>query len=58
MTDPPISIDHLLKEEYFFLQKVVEDFDTKSITIKTWSVSGSLVLVYRGKLERISVVVS
>lgn len=48
MADPPISIDHLLKEEYFFLQKVVEDFDTKSITIKTWSVSGSLVLVGAG----------
>jgi len=38
----------LLKEEYFFLQKTYEDFDSKSITIKTWSVSCSLVLIGAG----------
>ena len=29
----------LLKEEYFYLQKIVEDFDSKSLTIKAWSVT-------------------
>lgn len=32
----------LLKEEYFHLQKVVEDFDSKSLTIKSWSVTLSM----------------
>lgn len=31
-----------LKEEYFHLQKVIEDFDSKSITIKAWSVTLSM----------------
>jgi hypothetical protein len=31
----------LLKEEYFSLQKAVEDFDGKALTIKTWSVTAS-----------------
>jgi hypothetical protein len=35
----------LLKEEYFHLQKVIEDFDNKTLTIKTWSISGSLVII-------------
>lgn len=29
----------LLKEEYFHLQKVIEDCDQRSINIKTWSVT-------------------
>lgn len=28
----------LLKEEYFWLQRIIEDFDTKSLEIKKWSV--------------------
>jgi hypothetical protein len=31
--------EQLLKEEYFHLQKTVEDFDQRSITIKNWSVT-------------------
>lgn len=41
----------LLKEEYFHLQKVVEDFDSKSITIKAWSVTGSFVAISTGLKE-------
>ena len=50
--DQPISLDGLLTEEYFFLQKTVEDFDSKSITIKAWSVSGSLVLIGAGLSDK------
>jgi hypothetical protein len=32
----------LLKDEYFFLQKVYEDFDNKSLQIKGWIASGSV----------------
>ncbi len=32
----------LLKEEYFVLQKIYEDFDGKSLTIKGWIASGSI----------------
>lgn len=31
-----------LKEEYFHIQKVVEDFDAKELTIKAWSVTLSM----------------
>lgn len=34
--------DDALKEEYFHIQKVVEDFDAKSLTIKAWSVTLSM----------------
>jgi len=44
----PIELDTLLKEEYFHLQRVIEDFDSKTITIKTWSVTGSLVVIGAG----------
>jgi hypothetical protein len=33
----------LLKEEYFHLQKTVEDFDQRTLSIKTWSVTTSMV---------------
>src|SRR5437868_6915089 len=33
----------LLKEEYFHLQKTVEDFDQRTLTIKAWSVTTSMV---------------
>ena len=32
----------LLKEEYFHLQKTVEDFDQRSLTIKAWSITTSM----------------
>jgi hypothetical protein len=32
----------LLKEEYFHLQKTVEDFDQRALTIKAWSVTTSM----------------
>lgn len=46
------NIDLLLKDEYFHLQKVVEDFDGKSITIKAWSVTGSLVIIGAGLSDK------
>ena len=36
-----IDLD-LVKEEYFHLQKIVEDFDQRGLTIKGWSVTVSL----------------
>jgi len=33
----------LLKSEYLHLQKVIEDFDGRAVTIKAWSISFSLV---------------
>jgi hypothetical protein len=33
----------LLKEEYFHLQKTVEDFDQRTLSIKAWSVTTSMV---------------
>jgi hypothetical protein len=32
----------LLKEEYFHLNKIVEDFDQRALTIKAWSVTLSM----------------
>jgi hypothetical protein len=34
---------NLVKDEYLYLQKVIEDFDGRIITIKAWSVTFSLV---------------
>lgn len=34
-----------LQAEYFYLQKVIEDFDARSITIKAWSITFSLAAV-------------
>jgi len=34
------NVNHdLLEKEYFHLQRVVEEFDSKSLTIKAWSVT-------------------
>jgi hypothetical protein len=33
----PIDAGQLLRDEYFQLQKTVEDFDGRSLTIKAWS---------------------
>lgn len=35
----------LLKEEYFHLQKTVEDFDQRGLTIKAWSVTASMAAI-------------
>jgi hypothetical protein len=34
---------NLVRDEYLHLQKVIEDFDARTITIKAWSVTFSLV---------------
>jgi hypothetical protein len=39
MTDDRIA---LLKEEYFHLQKTVDDFDQRTLNIKAWSVTTSM----------------
>ena len=36
------TMDETLIKEYFHLQEVVEEFDSKSLTIKAWSVSLSM----------------
>ncbi len=40
--EKPKETKALIKDEYLHLQKVVEDFDARTITIKSWSVSFSL----------------
>jgi hypothetical protein len=34
-----------LKDEYLHLQKVIEDFDGRAVTIKAWSITFSLVVI-------------
>ena len=46
----------LLAQEYLHLQKVIEDFDGKSLTIKAWSVSFSLVAIGSAFVSHSSVV--
>ncbi len=38
-------VTRLLKEEYFHIQSVIENFDGRMLTIKNWSVSFSLVAI-------------
>jgi len=40
---PPSSIDAALQAEYYHLQKTIEDFDGRALTIKAWSVTFGLV---------------
>jgi uncharacterized membrane protein len=40
-----VSIDTALQTEYFHLQKTIEDFDGKAMTIKAWSVTFSLAVI-------------
>jgi hypothetical protein len=35
----------LLKEEYFFLQKAYEDFDSRALTVKGWSATVALAAI-------------
>jgi hypothetical protein len=41
----------LLKEEYFHLQRTVEEFDQRALTIKSWSVTTSMVGIAAGFLQ-------
>jgi hypothetical protein len=48
-----IDVDEWLKEEYFHLQKTVEEFDGRTLTIKAWSVTFSatgLALAYQQRV--------
>ena len=38
------EINSSIEKEYFHLQKIVDDFDAKSLTIKAWSVSLSVTI--------------
>ena len=49
----PIDAEQLLKDEYFQLQKTVEDFDGRSLTIKAWSATlstGGIGLAYQQEM--------
>lgn len=45
-----------LQAEYFYLQGVIEDFDSRAITIKTWSISFSLAGIGGGFASQTKVV--
>jgi hypothetical protein len=45
-----------LQAEYFHLQKTVEEFDSKAITIKAWSVTFGLVAIVGAFTSRASLV--
>jgi len=40
-----VAENDFLSQEYFHLQKVIEDFDSKALTVKTWSVTFSAVAI-------------
>src|SRR5262245_33643587 len=42
---PASDVITLLTQEYFHLQKTVEDFDLRAVTIKAWSVTASMVVM-------------
>lgn len=50
------KIADLLLAEYFQIQKVVEDFDAKALTIKAWSVTLSATGIVAGYVEAKSMV--
>ena len=37
----PAQLDAALQTEYLHLQKTIEDFDGKAMTIKAWSVTSA-----------------
>ena len=39
------ELETALQAEYFYLQGVIEDFDSRALTIKAWSISFSLAAV-------------
>jgi hypothetical protein len=48
----------LLKEEYFHLQKTVEDFDQRTLTVKAWSITTSMAGVAASFLNKDAAVLS
>lgn len=44
--------EEFLKEEYFHLQNVVEEFDKKALTIKAWSITASLAAIAAAFAEK------
>ncbi len=52
----PRDDDALLKEEYFRLQQMVEEFDGKSLTIKAWSVTLSAAGIVAAYVEKAPIV--
>src|SRR5579871_824456 len=54
MSDELSAHDSLLKEEYFHLNEVVEDFDQRALLIKGWSVTVSMVGIAAAFSEKAS----
>jgi hypothetical protein len=61
-TDKVLGMDpdivELLKGEYFHLQKAVEEFDQRTLTIKAWSVTTSMAGIAASFLHRDAAVIS
>lgn len=47
----------LLKEEYLQLQKIVEEFDGKALTIKAWSVTFSSAAILTAYIQKAPIVI-
>ena len=60
--DGALGMDHdvveLLKDEYLHLQKTVEDFDQRALTIKAWSVTTSMAGIAASFLHKDATVIS
>jgi hypothetical protein len=53
----PSQIDvEFLRQEYFHLQKTVEDFDQKALTIKAWSVTLSMAGIGTAAIQKVPVI--
>ena len=52
------DVVELLKDEYLHLQKTVEDFDQRTLTIKAWSVTTSMAGIAASFLHRDAAVIS
>lgn len=48
----PEQLIGLLKDEYLQVQKSIEDFDTRALNIKTWSVTFSLAAIGGGFVSK------
>lgn len=60
-TKPPSPIDPALQAEYYHLQKTIEDFDGRALTIKAWSVTfglASLVSAFASKGQLVFLIAS
>jgi hypothetical protein len=49
-------IDSLLQVEYYHLQKTIEDFDIRALTIKAWSVSFGLAAIVTAIASRANLI--